>query len=90
MKELKLAFDTYASTLGGKLYGLHIYSYNETHKEREVQMIADSLTISTSTRGESVTHGLHASQLHVSLYLSLIHISEPTRLHKVSRMPSSA
>ena len=23
-------------------------------------------------------------------YLSLIHISEPTRLHKVSRMPSSA
>ena len=68
MKELKLAFDSYASTLGGKLYGLHIYSYNETHKEREVQMIADSLTISTSTRGESVTHGLHASQLHVSLY----------------------
>lgn len=68
MKELKLAFDTYASTLGGKLYGLHIYSYNETHKEREVQMIADSLTISTSTTGGSVTHGLHASQLHVSLY----------------------
>ena len=25
-----------------------------------------------------------------SLFLSLIHISEPTRLHKVSRMPSSA
>ena len=25
-----------------------------------------------------------------ALYLSLIHISEPTRLHKVSRMPSSA
>ena len=24
------------------------------------------------------------------IYLSLIHISEPTRLHKVSRMPSSA
>ena len=24
------------------------------------------------------------------LILSLIHISEPTRLHKVSRMPSSA
>ena len=24
------------------------------------------------------------------LFLSLIHISEPTRLHKVSRMPSSA
>lgn len=68
MKELKLAFDAYASTLGGKLYGLHIYSYNETHKEREVQMIADSLTISTSTTGGSVTHGLHASQLHVSLY----------------------
>lgn len=68
MKELKLAFDAYASTLGGKLYGLHIYSYNETHKEREVQMIADSLTISTSTTGGSITHGLHASQLHVSLY----------------------
>ncbi len=68
MKELKLAFDAYASTLGGKLYGLHIYSYNETHKEREVQMIADTLTISTSTTGGSVTHGLHASQLHVSLY----------------------
>ena len=26
----------------------------------------------------------------VELFLSLIHISEPTRLHKVSRMPSSA
>ena len=26
----------------------------------------------------------------VTLILSLIHISEPTRLHKVSRMPSSA
>ena len=24
-----------------------------------------------------------------AIYLSLIHISEPTRLHKVSRMPSS-
>ena len=32
--------------------------------------------------------GLH---IHLSVgYLSLIHISEPTRLHKVSRMPSSA
>ena len=27
---------------------------------------------------------------YVGLILSLIHISEPTRLHKVSRMPSSA
>ena len=26
----------------------------------------------------------------IDLVLSLIHISEPTRLHKVSRMPSSA
>ena len=25
-----------------------------------------------------------------TMFLSLIHISEPTRLHKVSRMPSSA
>ena len=31
------------------------------------------------------------SALSVFIYmLSLIHISEPTRLHKVSRMPSSA
>ena len=34
--------------------------------------------------GESVTFD------RVLLVLSLIHISEPTRLHKVSRMPSSA
>ena len=27
---------------------------------------------------------------YTDFYLSLIHISEPTRLHKVSRMPSSA
>ena len=27
---------------------------------------------------------------HTDVMLSLIHISEPTRLHKVSRMPSSA
>ena len=26
----------------------------------------------------------------ITMVLSLIHISEPTRLHKVSRMPSSA
>ena len=31
---------------------------------------------------------IHAILIH--MYLSLIHISEPTRLHKVSRMPSSA
>ena len=32
----------------------------------------------------------HTRQIAIVCDLSLIHISEPTRLHKVSRMPSSA
>ena len=34
--------------------------------------------------------GPHRFRRYVTVHLSLIHISEPTRLHKVSRMPSSA
>ena len=34
--------------------------------------------------------GVAVTALVIVLHLSLIHISEPTRLHKVSRMPSSA
>ena len=38
-----------------------------------------------------LTIAVHNGRQHVPvLVLSLIHISEPTRLHKVSRMPSSA
>lgn len=47
---------------------LVIYSYDPQHDLEEVKMIADSLTISTATSGKSITHGLHAGQLHVSLY----------------------
>ena len=40
-------------------------------------------------RGELVSQSVPAGTK-VKFTLSLIHISEPTRLHKVSRMPSSA
>ena len=43
---------------------------------------ADVETVRSSSKAEP-----HAS---AGVILSLIHISEPTRLHKVSRMPSSA
>ena len=39
--------------------------------------------------GTVLEHG-KGKKILVFKYLSLIHISEPTRLHKVSRMPSSA
>ena len=37
-----------------------------------------------------IAPALDAQRANPSQILSLIHISEPTRLHKVSRMPSSA
>ena len=55
-------------TLSGDPIELVIYSYDPPHFADEVKMIADSLTISTATSGKSITHGLHAGQLHVSLY----------------------
>lgn len=55
-------------TLSCEPIELVIYSYDPQHDLEEVKMIADSLTISTATSGKSITHGLHAGQLHVSLY----------------------
>lgn len=55
-------------TLSGDPIELVIYSYDTQHDLEEVKMIADSLVISTATSGKSITHGLHAGQLHVSLY----------------------
>ena len=59
---------TQTYTLGGKPIELTIYSYDPQHELEEVKMIADSLNVSTTTSGKSITHGLHAGQLHVSLY----------------------
>lgn len=59
---------TQTYTLGGKPIELTIYSYDPAQPAEEVKMIADSLVISTTTSGKSITHGLHAGQLHVSLY----------------------
>lgn len=55
-------------TLSSDPIELVIYSYDPQHDLEEVKMIADSLVISTATSGKSITHGLHAGQLHVSLY----------------------
>ena len=55
-------------TLSGDPIELVIYSYDPQHDLEAVKMIADSLAISTATSGKSITHGLHAGQLHVSLY----------------------
>lgn len=55
-------------TLSGVPIQLVIYSYDPAQSAEEVKMIADSLTISTTSSGKSITHGLHAGQLHVSLY----------------------
>ena len=54
------------------------------------------VTVKTGLFGRNETFvpfkGLETSgdQIRAPYTLSLIHISEPTRLHKVSRMPSSA
>lgn len=55
-------------TLSGDPIELVIYSYDPPHFADEVKMIADSLVVSTASSGKSITHGLHAGQLHVSLY----------------------
>lgn len=55
-------------TLSGDPIELVIYSYDPAQPAEEVKMIADSLVISTATSGKSITHGVHAGQLHVSLY----------------------
>ena len=44
----------------------------------------------TKVFGEFVANDKINLELRKGEILSLIHISEPTRLHKVSRMPSSA
>lgn len=59
---------TQTYTLGGKPIELTIYSYDPQHELEEVKMIADSLVVSTASSGKSITHGLHAGQLHISLY----------------------
>ena len=61
-------YTTQTYTLGGEPIELTIYSYDQQRTLEEVKMIADSLTVSTATSGNSITHGLHAGQLHVSLY----------------------
>ena len=52
-------------------------------------MAASDLNAEWTALGVAHVKGKDASR-HLQLDLSLIHISEPTRLHKVSRMPSSA
>lgn len=64
-------------TLSGEPIELVIYSYDPQHDLEAVKMIADSLTISTATSGKSITHGLHAGQLHVSLYSESDRVFEP-------------
>ena len=47
--------------------------------------------LDTCPEAYNLTHPNKVERIHRSyIELSLIHISEPTRLHKVSRMPSSA
>lgn len=65
---LQPTYITQTYTLGGEPIELTIYSYDQERTLEEVKMIADSLTVSTATSGDSITHGLHAGQLHVSLY----------------------
>ena len=52
-----------------------------------VTLFARHGVAATSTKAIAAGAGVTPALVH---YLSLIHISEPTRLHKVSRMPSSA
>ena len=52
------------------------------------QLTQGQKTLENVTIGESIKNVIN--HYGTPIYLSLIHISEPTRLHKVSRMPSSA
>ena len=66
-------------------YAVHAYSNDigrNTHARHEVGHVKEM---------QVQLLGIIQGELPVAvLDLSLIHISEPTRLHKVSRMPSSA
>ena len=55
------------------------------------QLAKDGLVYSVKGRGVVLLeHTPQTQQFNLALNLSLIHISEPTRRHHVSRMPSSA
>ena len=54
---------------------------HQTDQEKIMQQLQSVIEAAFERRAEITP---------ASVDLSLIHISEPTRLHKVSRMPSSA
>ena len=75
----KLNYDyTYLANLFTEVKGITIEKFYLTHKIEKVKelIVYDELNLS------EIAHKLH--------YLSLIHISEPTRPAPLSRMPSSA
>ena len=64
--------------------------FGAEHPEvRLPQELASSIQVEGAADGASAAQSRESLEATVS-ELSLIHISEPTRLHKVSRMPSSA
>ena len=75
--------------IDGAFYALRDKSEEDV---RALLRQGDSLgaTLYASFMDTDTVNGAGVSPLDADLTLSLIHISEPTRLHKVSRMPSSA
>ena len=65
---LQHTYNSQVKSLDGHSYSLAIESEDIGRITKGVHMIADSLTISTASTGKSITYGLHAGQLHVSLY----------------------
>ena len=56
----------------------------------EIAVLADDSADPRFVAADLISQAEHDPAAGSVLILSLIHISEPTRLHKVSRMPSSA
>ena len=67
-----------------------ICSFCEGDMRRLVYIIAKEELAATEARTQVLVEALEPFEKALGKRLSLIHISEPTRRHHVSRMPSSA
>ena len=91
---------TEAASYFQSTWGMELVAYsgpengNRDHKAFVLRSGSVRFVLKGAVSPDSPMIAHHASHgdgvVDIALELSLIHISEPTRLHKVSRMPSSA
>ena len=62
--------------------------FAETRRKQICKILAEHSAVTTADMAEKFNVSIET--IRKDFLLSLIHISEPTRLHSLSRMPSSA